>query len=333
MQEAKLPDNEDSRLATLRSLSILDTPRDDRFDRFTRLAARIFDMPIALISLVDETRQWFKSVEGFEGEETPREFSFCAHAILGDEVFEVRNSRRDGRFRDNPLVVEQPHIRYYAGAPLLTPDGNKIGTLCIIDRVPRQLRDDDKRLLKDLADMVVDEMISYVDPKTDLANRHALIVTGSRLFEHVAKDNGLSLLLFNISGVSRPQNDVESRRAPTNVFADLLRDYFRSAESIAHIGGGCFCVLLKKNRYFDEAKATNLVCLAAKKAMRDYENSGAATSLVGRIQFDSNRHESFGDMLREADGMFFKYENRPAPDYEDSNRFVKAVINWRKTIF
>jgi GGDEF domain-containing protein len=333
MQEARLPENEAERLATLRSLSILDTPRDDRFDRFTRLAARIFDMPIALISLVDEQRQWFKSVEGFDGAETPREFSFCAHAILGDDVFEVRNSRRDARFRDNPLVVEQPHIRYYAGAPLVTPDGNKIGTLCIIDRVPRQLREEDRRLLKDLADMVVDEMISYVDPKTDLANRHALLVTGARLFEHVSDDRALSLLLFDISHVSRPQDDSETRAAAESVFAQLLRSYFRSAESIAHIGGRRFCVLLRENPYFDEAKATNQVCVAAKKSMRAYKQRDIPSPLVGRVKFNSERHSSFGKMLREADGLFFNHENRPTPDYEDSGRFVKAVMNWRKTIF
>ncbi|MGI9233957.1 MAG: GAF domain-containing protein [Woeseiaceae bacterium] len=333
MQKARLPDDEANRLATLRNLHILDTPRDDRFDRFTRLATRIFDMPIALISLVDETRQWFKSVEGFDGEETPREFSFCAHAILGDEVFEVQNSRQDNRFRDNPLVVEQPHIRYYAGAPLLTPDGSKIGTLCVIDRVPRRLDDEDKRVLKDLADMVVDEMISYVDPKTDLANRHALFVTGSRLFDHVATDTGMSLLLFDISGISRPRSDSESRRAPASVFAELLRSYFRSAESIAHIGGRRFCVLLKENPYFDEAKATNLVCVATKKAMRGYDQHGFLSALVGRVQFDSKRHASFDEMLSDADGMFFNHQDRPSPDYADSGRFVKAVMNWRKTIF
>lgn len=333
MQEARLPDNEAARLATLRNLHILDTPRDDRFDRFTRLATRIFDMPIALISLVDESRQWFKSVEGFDGEETPREFSFCAHAILGDEVFEVQNSRQDTRFRDNPLVVEQPHVRYYAGAPLLTPDGSKIGTLCVVDRVPRKLDDDDKRTLKDLADMVVDEMISYVDPKTDLANRHALFVTGSRLFNHVTRNTGISLLLFDIGGISRPRTDSESQRSPASVFAELLRTYFRSAESIAHIGSRRFCVLLKENPYFDEAKATNLVCVATKKAFRDYEQRGLLSSLVGRIQFDAQRHASFDDMLSEADSMFFNNHERPSPDYTDSGRFVKAVMNWRKTIF
>ena len=163
MQQPAMPRNEDERLATLNSLEILDTPRDDRFDRFTRISARIFDMPIAIISLVDRDRQWFKSTEGFDAEETPREFSFCGHAILGNDVFEVRNARRDPRFRDNPFVIDQPHIRFYAGAPLEAPNGHKLGTLCIIDKIPRQLSGEEKTMLKNLADMVVSEMFSHSD--------------------------------------------------------------------------------------------------------------------------------------------------------------------------
>ena len=99
MRVANFPENEAARVATLHSLNILDTPRDDRFDRYTRITARIFDMPIVLISLVDRHRQWFKSAEGLAADQTPRDMSFCGHAILGDDVFEIRNARRDARFR------------------------------------------------------------------------------------------------------------------------------------------------------------------------------------------------------------------------------------------
>ena len=333
MQEARLPENEAARVATLHSLHILDTPRDDRFDRYTRIAARIFDMPIALISLVDESRQWFKSVKGFEGVETPREVSFCAHAILDDDVFEVCNSRQDMRFRDNPLVIQHPHVRYYAGAPLHTPNGHKIGTLCVIDRVPRKLDDEDKRILKDLADMVVDEMISYVDPETDLANRHALMITGARLFEHASVDTGLSLLLFDISDTTESTDSHESSLTPGNVFADLLRGRFRAAECIAHIGGYRFCVLLKGNQSIDEVKEANRLCADARKALRKFDRRGYSSPLVGRVQSDARRHASFDDMLQDADGLYFNFENPPSPDFAESNRFVRAVINWRKTIF
>ncbi len=183
MQEPDIPHNENDRLATLYSLNILDTPHDDRFDRYTRISARIFDMPIAVISLVDKSRQWFKSTEGFDGKESSRSISFCGHAILGDEVFEVRNALRDPRFRDNPLVVNRPNIRFYAGAPLEAPNGHKLGTLCIIDKVPRQLSDEEKIMLKNLAVMVVGEMVNYFDAETGLANRDALINAGAKCID------------------------------------------------------------------------------------------------------------------------------------------------------
>ena len=183
MQEPSIPPNEVDRVATLHKLGILDTPRDDRFDRYTRISARIFDMPIAVISLVDRHRQWFKSTEGFDATESPRNISFCGHAILGDEVFEVRNALRDPRFRDNPLVTNQPNIRFYAGAPLEAPNGHKLGTLCILDIVPRQLSDEEKTRLKNLADMVVAEMVAYFDTQTGLADQQALQNAGAKYID------------------------------------------------------------------------------------------------------------------------------------------------------
>ena len=196
MQEPGLTDNEAERIATLHNLNILDTPRHDRFDRYTRISTQIFDVPIALISLVDRYRQWFKSTEGFDVEETSRRVSFCGHAILGDDVFEIPNTQRDARFRDNPLVLEQPHIRFYAGAPLEAPNGQKLGTLCLIDRVPRRLSDEEKTMLKNLANMVVSEMVNYVDTETGLDNRNALISAGEKCFDMDLEERNFSLLLI-----------------------------------------------------------------------------------------------------------------------------------------
>ncbi len=333
MQHARLPKDEPARIATLRSLNILDTPRDDRFDRYTRLAARVFDVPIALISLIDETRQWFKSVEGFEGSETSREISFCGHAILGDDVFEIRNARRDPRFRDNPLVIEQPHIRYYAGAPLRVPGGLKLGTLCIIDRVPRRLTDSDKIVLKNLADMVVGEIFCDIETQSGVANRRTLSVTGARLFDNVPDVNGLSLVLFDIDAVFSSQTGTDSQCSPANVFANLLHEYFPGAESIADIGNHRYCVLLKDDNAFDEIKATSRVCAEAKRAFRALGRSDAPPVFVGRILLDSKVHASFDQVLREADGMFFKYVERPQSDNVDVSRFFSNLVSWRKTIF
>jgi PAS domain S-box-containing protein len=145
------PANEGERLVDLRRLCILDTAAEERFDRITRLAARVLDVPIALVSLVDADRQWFKSRVGLDATETPRDVSFCGHAILGSEIFVVPDALADERFADNPLVTQPPAIRFYAGHPLIGLAGHPIGTLCIIDTHPRQLSATDLQTLKDLA--------------------------------------------------------------------------------------------------------------------------------------------------------------------------------------
>ncbi|MDP9316286.1 MAG: PAS domain S-box protein, partial [Chloroflexota bacterium] len=151
MPEAPLPSNEAQRLSALRALHILDTPAEERFDRITRLAQRLFDVPIALVSLVDENRQWFKSCQGLDLTETPRSSSFCAHAILGDDILVIPDATQDPRFADNPFVTGHPYIRFYAGCPLEGTDGSKFGSLCIIDQRPRELEPDQYQLLRDLA--------------------------------------------------------------------------------------------------------------------------------------------------------------------------------------
>jgi len=151
MQSAPVPPDEEMRLAALDRLQLLDTPAEERFDRITRTAVHGFHVPIALISLIDANRQWFKSCRGLSTTETPRSISFCAHAIMGDDVLVVPDTQLDPRFVDNPLVTGDPGIRFYAGHPLVAPDGNKVGTLCIIDRHPRTMNEADLQALRDLA--------------------------------------------------------------------------------------------------------------------------------------------------------------------------------------
>jgi adenylate cyclase len=158
MQATFSPSGEAERLAALRALQILDTPDDERFDRVTRLLAHLLETPIALLSLVDAERQWFKSSVGLTVTETPRQHSFCAHAILSPETFVIADATCDQRFRDNPLVVSDPHIRFYAGHPLRGPGGHHVGTLCVIDDKPRELTDRHRRILQDLAAIVEREL-------------------------------------------------------------------------------------------------------------------------------------------------------------------------------
>lgn len=143
--------NEADRIAALCGLTVLDTDAEERFDRITRIAQSHFQVPIALVSLVDCDRQWFKSRQGIEAAETPRDISFCGHAILSDDIFYIPNALDDPRFADNPLVVGPPHLRFYAGVPLHAPGGERIGTLCIIDVKPRVMSSAELTLLHDLA--------------------------------------------------------------------------------------------------------------------------------------------------------------------------------------
>lgn len=139
MTPAPFPPNEATRLAALMSFNILDTPAEAEFDDLTRLISRICETPIALISLIDAGRQWFKSRVGLEASETPREIAFCSHTILGKDVLEVQDATADSRFADNPLVTGDLGLRFYAGVPLNASDGSNLGSLCVIDRVPRAL--------------------------------------------------------------------------------------------------------------------------------------------------------------------------------------------------
>ncbi|WP_275443378.1 ATP-binding protein [Alteromonas sp. Cnat3-28] len=155
MKAAPLPQNEDERLAELLSYDVLDTEAEQLFDDLTALASQICETPIALISLIDPNRQWFKSRVGLDAEETSRDIAFCSHAILQSDVFEIPNATLDPRFHDNPLVTGAPDIRFYAGAPLITPSGHAIGTLCAIDSKPRKLTETQKASLQTLSKSVV----------------------------------------------------------------------------------------------------------------------------------------------------------------------------------
>jgi excisionase family DNA binding protein len=157
--------NERSRLASVAASGLVDTPTEARFDRLVRLASMVTGSPIALISLLTSTRQWFKARVGLPAQETPRDWAFCSHAILQNELFVVEDAMSDERFRDNPLVLQDPHIRFYAGVPLRDKSGQPLGTLCVIDREPRRLRAAEVQSLLDLAEIASNEIQSGQRPR------------------------------------------------------------------------------------------------------------------------------------------------------------------------
>jgi len=179
MKSANIPENEDERLKILDSYKILDTLPEKDYDAIAKIASGICNTPIALITLVDKERQWFKSTHGVSATETPRKVAFCAHSILNpDELFIVNDATKDERFFDNPLTTEKPNVVFYAGAPLNTSEGHALGTLCVIDTKPNKLNDTQKESLKLLANQVVgllelrkkNEELKAVNNKVTLLN-------------------------------------------------------------------------------------------------------------------------------------------------------------------
>ncbi|SAK69709.1 diguanylate cyclase [Caballeronia glebae] len=315
MLVAPTPENESARLATLRTLGILDTPAEERFDRLTRLARRLFDVPIALVSLIDENRQWFKSCAGLGVQETSRDISFCGHAILHDDVFVIPDARADMRFHDNPLVTGDPGIRFYAGQPLMVPNGSKLGTLCLIDTRPRELDGEERGLLRDLAHIAEKEIaaieLATVDELTLIANRRgfeALAQHALNVCTRLGRD--ASLLFFDLDDFKRINDTfghAEGDRALVT-FAAALRESLRDSDVIGRLGGDEFVALLTDAREDETRHALERLraALAASNAVsaRRYRIRFS----VGQTQFDVGEHTSVIDLLAASDGKMYAHK-------------------------
>jgi GAF domain-containing protein len=204
-----VPPNEAHRLRTLRSYKILDTKPEERFDELTQLAALICGVPISLISLIDSDRQWFKSRFGLDLQETPRAQAFCTHAIMQPEMFVVPDAAQDERFAHNPLVTGDPHIRFYAGAPLAARDGHLLGTICVIDRQPHTLTKEQKTALEILARQV----IANIELRSDLKElRDAL--AAQDVGEHPSEEAeaGLDEVMTKLRSIVSDLQAVRERR-------------------------------------------------------------------------------------------------------------------------
>ena len=324
MQRAPLPPDEPQRLEALRALNILDTPPEERFDRVTRLARRLFGVPIALVSMVDSERQWFKSKQGIDATETPRDISFCGHAILSDEVMVVEDALADQRFFDNPFVLEDPKIRFYAGCPVHAADGSRVGTLCIIDTNARTLDETDRKLLADLAAMVEAEFqaleLASVDAMTGLSNRrgfeaiaHHTLALSRRMGRPVTL---LFLDLDNLKEINDEGGHGEGDRILVEM-SRLLVASFRDSDVIARIGGDEFCVLLSGASESDVVRP--LFDLREKIAQRNASRHTPheLSISVGAATFDPDRHATIEDLLRDADGLMYHDKRRGASDEGD----------------
>ena len=313
MQIPELPSNEQARLETLRSLDILDTPPEEQFDRLTRIAKRLFGVPIALVSLVDENRQWFKSCIGLNTSETPRDISFCGHAILGNEVFIIPDALADDRFADNPLVLNEPNIRFYAGCPLRAPDGSKLGTLCIIDRQPKNFGNEDIEALMDLASMVEHELaaiqMATMDELTGISNRRGFMMLAQHSLNLCTRQNIPASLIFFDLDKFKPINDTfghEEGDRVLGVFAAQMKIVFRDSDVIARLGGDEFAALLTNT---SEERAKEFIVRfhhSLESYNRETKRGYEISFSHGIVEFNPDKHTTIKGLL--ADGDLLMYE-------------------------
>jgi len=306
------PSNETRRLETLRGLKLLDTPPEERFDRVTRLAKQIFSTPIALVSLVDADRQWFKSAQGLDAPETPRNVSFCGHAILDDKIMVVNDAAKDQRFCDNPLVCNDPNIRFYAGYPLSAPDGSRVGTLCVIDRVPREISREQAQLLRELGRMVEEELVDAVlatnDPVTSLSNRNGFLMVAEHLLSMcVRTEQPATMLLVHFQNLQEIDNEVgrDAGDAASVQLAHHLLSTFRNSDLVTRLASDLYGVLLAgsdldgveavRRRFNDDVNDQN----------RNTDNHYEFHLDIDVIAFKPDRHKDAQGLLDEVERRAF----------------------------
>ena len=316
MKAPEIPAYEDARLASLNSLHILDTPPEERFDRLTRIASNLFQVPIALVSLVDRDRQWFKSAAGLEAKETSRDISFCGHAILDKDILIVNDALNDDRFADNPLVCGEPEIRFYAGCPLTTTSGHTLGTLCLIDRHPRAFSEPEKIVLRDLAAMVEREIeltqLATKDELTGVHNRRGFQMLASQTLK-LCERKGMpaSLAYFDVNNFKQI-NDTHGHAAGDQVLslvADTMIKACRDSDVVSRLGGDEFVILLIDTKKAAAHSTLERFDIYLKERVETNRLPYQVTLSCGIVEFDPAEHKSIEALLTAADAQMYSQKH------------------------
>ncbi|MFM9110157.1 MAG: GGDEF domain-containing protein, partial [Prochlorococcaceae cyanobacterium] len=287
---------------------MLDRPGDAHFDRIVELASGIFRTPIALISLVDADRQWFLARKGLAVQETPRQIAFCAHTILGPDVLVVPDARADGRFQSNPLVLAEPHIRFYGGAPLTTRSGHNLGTLCVIDRQPRLPSAEQLQQLRLLAQVVMRELElrrqARLCPITGLPHRPAFLAMGEREIQR-ARQRGepLALLCIDIDNF-RQINSRWGHQAGDGVLLDLCRlgtSFLREQDLAGRLGDEEFALLMMNTDAAAAMALAERLRLAVAAMQGVHSHSDVRLRISGGLTVAEAHDPDFAAVVRRAD--------------------------------
>lgn len=312
----EIPENEAERLAVLHQLNILDTEEEERFDRITRIACKLFSVPMASINFLEAERQWMKSNSGLTIKEASRKTSFCGHVILSNEIMVVEDAVSDKRFHDNPFVTGNPYFRFYLGCPLQIKSAN-VGVICLIDDKPRLLQDVDLSIAKDLSNMVELELeslhASTTDELTGLSNRRGFLKLGGYLFNSCLRENKpFNLLFFDLDKFKHINDNFGHAEGDLvlKLFSQTLLTHFRACDVIARLGGDEFCIFASGL----ESKDINQIIHRLEDAFSSLNarnNKGYQIEFsVGSIQFDKEKHQSLADMLELADSNMYSNKKR-----------------------
>ncbi|WP_421762210.1 sensor domain-containing diguanylate cyclase [Devosia sp.] len=281
-------DDEELRLRKLHQYDVLDTPKEDAFERITRLVTAVLGVPIAAVTLVDGGRQWFKSQQGLNVSETPRDQSFCAHAMLGSGPMVVRDATLDQRFSSNPLVVGDPDIRFYVGIPLRASDGTPLGALCGIDTKPRDIGERELEILGDLADLTMEQLelrlLATRDSLTGAMRRGHFITSATRDMA-MARRMGVPLSCLMIDADKfKHINDDWGHAVGDDVLIHLvsaISGELRSSDSLGRMGGEEFCAFLPNTNLHGAMQVAERV-RGAIEAMR-IETPGGCVQVTASI--------------------------------------------------
>jgi diguanylate cyclase (GGDEF)-like protein len=313
MLAPQMPANETQRINVLHSLGLLDAPPDERFDRLTRLAKRLFDVPVAKVTLVDNDAVFALSCAGQASGPVPRELSFCSHAIVGDGVLLIPETRDDPRFHDNPYVTDAPFIRFYAGCPLEVPGGARVGSLCLVDFEPRRFSDEDVALLRDLAAMVEQEMaavhMATVDDMTGLLNRRGFEASAPQALQLCTRlDKPASLLFFDLNRFKQINDTfghAEGDRA-LKVFAETLRKVVRSSDLPGRLGGDEFVALLINSSRDETALVVERLRAAINERNEADRRGYEICFSVGQVELCAGQPLAIAELLAQGDAEMYK---------------------------
>ncbi len=325
MNSTEFPADETERLATLHELGVLNTTSAHRFDHLARMAKQIFDVPIVLVNLLDEHHQWFSTCIGLAAGKVPQEISFCDHAILSDDLLIVPDALMDDRFVHDPLVKEGPQVRFYAGCPLRDTDGVCLGTLCLMDKKPRDFDAEQQEILRGLAVIAEHEIaaveLATVDELTGISNRRGFIQLAQHSLDLCLRQQVpvtlIRLKLVRFKSIKRKFGQAEGDRVLSE-FAELMKRTVRVTDLCASLKDGEFVILLINA---SEALASE-VLIKLKRSFREMSDSTEhdynLSFAYGVVEFDVGQH---GDIQGLLDATVGK-ENQPK---KRSSAVVKVV--------